>query len=367
MHESSIYSINVAKKAFLWYVNVHYIERMQNIMSEEQKLPFTWPLLGHNKVKHYLQSCLQNGSLAHAYLFSGPRHTGKTFTASLITSTLLCEQTDKKKPCNDCNSCIQISKGLHADVIFITLQEGKKNISIDQIRELQHSLSLRSFLANYKITIIEDAELLNEESANALLKTLEEPGEKTLFILCTAHKEALPETIISRCQTIQFNLVPQYIIENWLISRGKSKKEARIIARFSDGRPGIAAQMLHNESFLNERSEHNNALIEFLKSDLNKKFTLINSLIQSNDFQNGNEAIDIFFRDWIILLRDIILVKNNIQHVTNVLFINQISILARNMNIDTIQRAIVNITSSRKLLKQSVNPKLILENLVLSI
>ncbi len=336
-------------------------------MIEEEKVSFKWPLLGHNKVKQYLKSCLQNESLGHAYLFSGPQHTGKIFTASLIASTLLCENAGGKKPCNNCNSCSQISKNLHPDVTFVTLQEGKKNITIDQIRDLQHALSLRSFLANYKITIIENAELLNEEAANALLKTLEEPGEKTLFILCTASKEALPQTITSRCQTIQFNLVPQYLIENWLISRGKSKKEARVIARFSEGRPGIATQMLLDESFLNERTEHNNTLIELLKSDLNEKFAVINTLIQSSDFQNNDESIDLFLKDWIILLRDIILVKNNIQHVSNTLFINQISALACNMNIDTIQRAIINISASRKLVKQSVNPKLILENLVLSI
>ncbi len=336
-------------------------------MSKEQKLSFNWPLLGHNKVKQYLQSCLQNGSLAHAYIFSGPQHTGKTFTASLITSTLLCENASGKKPCNNCNSCSQINKHLHPDVTFITLQEGKKNISIEQIRDLQHTLSLRSFLENYKITVIENAELLSEEAANALLKTLEEPGEKTLFILCTAYKGALLQTIISRCQTVQFNLVPQYLIENWLISRGKSKKEARVITRFSEGRPGIAARMLHDESFLNERSEHNNALIELLKSDLNKKFTLINSLVQSNNFQNNSEPIDVLLKDWIILLRDVFLVKNNIQHVTNILFINQINILARTMNIDTLQRFIISISTSRKLIKQSINPKLILENLVLSI
>jgi len=335
-------------------------------MNKDNPHSFNWPILGHNRVKQYLQTCLQNKSFVHAYLFYGPRHTGKNFTASLIASTLLCEN-ENKKPCNKCNSCSQIAKNLHSDVTFITAQEGKKNITIEQIRDLQHTLSLRSFLANYKVIIIENAELLNEEAANALLKTLEEPGEKTLFILSTVHKEAIPQTIASRCQMIQFNLVAQYLIENWLISRGKSKKDARIIARFSEGRPGIAVQMLHDESIIHERTEHNNALLELLKSDLNKKFALIGTLVQSNDLQNNSESVDIFLKDWIILLRDVMLVKNNIRHVTNALFINQISTLARIMSIDTIQRAIVNTSTSRKLIKQAVNPKLILENLVLSI
>ena len=173
-----------------------------------------WQVVGQDRVVSLLQRSLERGSLSHAYLLVGPKHVGKMTLAIDIAQLLNCQSDES--PCGDCDACQRIISGKHADVQIVGLNsagnsngsKAKAEISIDQIRELQHSASLPPFEGKYKVFIIDGAELMSNEAANCLLKTLEEPVEGVVFILLTTNEKSLPETVISRCQRLELRLMP---------------------------------------------------------------------------------------------------------------------------------------------------------------
>jgi len=336
-------------------------------MNQSNKISFRWPILGHSQIKKYLQSSIVNDKLNHAYLFYGPANTGKFLMATYLAASLLCQSDNDKKPCQHCTACKQISKKINTNLLIVKKDKDKKNISIKQIRTIQQKLSLKSFLSEYKIIIIDEAEVMTEEAANALLKTLEEPHAKTIFILVAKNKEILPDTISSRCQTLSFNLIPTYQIENWLITLGKSKKDAQIIAHFANGRPGLANILLSNNLLLEEREARINKLIAIINGDLNQKFHNIAIILDEKRGINPNKNISDILEAWLYFFRDMLLIKNKSSKITNILFKSRINQLIKKYPQEKIIKVIHQINQSKKLVGQSVNPRLILENLAISL
>ncbi|MFA5134661.1 MAG: DNA polymerase III subunit delta' C-terminal domain-containing protein [Patescibacteria group bacterium] len=326
---------------------------------------FNWPILGHSPIKTYLQSCIATDTLGQAYLLLGPQHIGKYRIALTAAKSILCTQS-QKKPCGICPNCEQIEKNIHADVDIISCNFDKKNISIQQIRHLQHKLSLRSFLASYKIAIINGAENLSEEAANALLKTLEEPLGKTVFFLIAENKNLIPPTIVSRCLQLQCSVLPTHQIENWLITRGTPTTDARVLAKLANGKPGIAINALSDTSFVQQRTERINILLTVLKSSIIGRFEAVSKLVGQKE-ETGINQIDETLKDWLSLLRDVYLVRSGISQVVNSSQNNTIKKLAAMFTNSRLVRSIDIISKSRSLLAKSVNPTIILEHLVLTI
>ncbi len=209
--------------------------------------------------------------LSESFIFSGPEDVGKVTAALRFAETLLCE-TGGGEPCGSCHSCKKFSRGaekgssegadFHSDLHFIGRQEGKKNISIEQIRELIRKLSLSSFLNSYKIGIIKEAENLSEEAANALLKTLEEPRPGVIIILTVSDPDRLPKTILSRAQILQFRPVKADIIYDYLAGRGASRSEAKNFSRLSGGRPALAFKFFEDKEYLEKYLRAARAFLE---------------------------------------------------------------------------------------------------------
>ncbi|MBI2587422.1 DNA polymerase III subunit gamma/tau, partial [Candidatus Amesbacteria bacterium] len=157
-------------------------------------------------VRERLRRTLSSGKdLPHAWLFAGPRGTGKTSAARILAKAVNCELRIKKQelgePCNKCNICKSVTGGSAPDVMEI---DAASNRGIDEIRELRERVGLAPMQAKYKVYIIDEAHMLTTEAANALLKTLEEPPAHAIFILCTTEAEKLPETVRSRCAEVEF-------------------------------------------------------------------------------------------------------------------------------------------------------------------
>lgn len=153
-------------------------------------------------VRERLEKALSSGKdLPHAWLFQGPRGTGKTSAARILAKYINCE-AKKDKPCNKCEICLGITSGSCPDVIEI---DAASNRGIDEIRELRERVGLAPMQAKFKVYIIDEAHMLTTEAANALLKTLEEPPAHAVFILCTTEAEKLPETVRSRCAEVKFS------------------------------------------------------------------------------------------------------------------------------------------------------------------
>lgn len=156
-------------------------------------------------VTHILQSALESGRIAHAYLFTGPRGVGKTSLARIMAKSLNCVEGPTKNPCNKCTNCLEITSGISPDVIEI---DGASNTGVDDIRELQRELLYAASSAKYKIYIIDEVHMLSKNAFNALLKTLEEPPENVIFIFATTEPHKVLPTIISRCQRYDFKRIP---------------------------------------------------------------------------------------------------------------------------------------------------------------
>ena len=161
-------------------------------------------LVGQKAVKTTLKNALASGKIAHAYLFSGPRGTGKTSMARILAKALNCEQGPTSEPCGQCGNCQRIVQGTSLDVIEI---DAASNTSVDNIRDLREQVAFTPAESRYKVYIIDEVHMLSTGAFNALLKTLEEPPAHAVFILATTDPQKVPATIQSRCQRFEFRRV----------------------------------------------------------------------------------------------------------------------------------------------------------------
>ncbi len=195
-------------------------------------------LVGQQAVKTALKNALASGKIAHAYLFSGPRGTGKTSTARILAKALNCEQGPTPTPCGHCHNCERIAAGTSMDVIEI---DAASNTGVDDIRELREQINFAPVDGRYKVYIIDEVHMLSTGAFNALLKTLEEPPAHVIFILATTDPQKIPATIHSRCQRFDFRRVTvDEIVEHLaLVAQGsciEADEEAlRLIAIQSEG------------------------------------------------------------------------------------------------------------------------------------
>ena len=160
-------------------------------------------LVGQEATSRALQGAIATDHVAHAYLFSGTRGTGKTSTARLLAKAINCLQraSGDSEPCNSCESCLQIATGSALDLIEI---DAASNRGIDEIRDLREKVNLAPALGRRKVYIIDEAHMLTTEAFNALLKTLEEPPDHVVFVLCTTEANKVPLTVLGRCQQFVF-------------------------------------------------------------------------------------------------------------------------------------------------------------------
>ena len=195
-------------------------------------------VVGQSAAIGVVTRAIETGAVSHAYLFSGPRGCGKTTVARLFAKAVNCPQRKGAEPCNECETCRSIVEGSCLDVIEI---DGASNNSVDEIRDLKEHVALASFSCAYKIYIIDEVHMLSMSAFNALLKTLEEPPERVVFILATTAPHKVPVTIRSRCQHIPFHgMTPEQIVDRLRhiseLERIQSQDEALWeIARNSEG------------------------------------------------------------------------------------------------------------------------------------
>lgn len=191
-------------------------------------------ILSQNAPVQTLRRSLATGKTAHAYLFSGPPGVGKHLAARTMAAALNCtERSDDA--CGTCASCRKIAKDVHPDVFELGVPPTKKTIPVDSIREVEKRLSLRPHEGRAKVVIIDPSDMMTEAAANALLKTLEEPGPGRYLLLITARLSYLLPTVRSRCQKIRFGALPETVVEQLLMKQGAAQERAAAAAALSHG------------------------------------------------------------------------------------------------------------------------------------
>jgi len=189
---------------------------------------------------------IESGHFGHAPLIPGPAGSGKRALADWLAARLLCLAVEDGNPCGKCRACQLLASGTHPDFFRLALLEDKREILVDQVREFIGSLGLTPSIGQRRVGLIEPADLLNRNAANALLKTLEEPADEVWLILVADREDWLPATIRSRCQRRVVALPDPEVALDWLVRRhdGVDAGHCRLALELADGIPGLADQWL---------------------------------------------------------------------------------------------------------------------------
>ncbi|MBM3166427.1 MAG: DNA polymerase III subunit delta' [Chloroflexi bacterium] len=326
-----------------------------------------WKTIGQDKAIALIEGSLKTDNLAHAYLFVGPEHIGKTTLALDLARAVNCQ--GENKPCTQCQSCTRISNGKHADIIMLSLDspdipgddKERTKIGIKKIHYLQNSASLPPYEGKLKIFIIDDAEHLSNEAANCLLKTLEEPPPKVLILLLASDESQLLPTVVSRCQRLELTPASFTDIEEMLLhSVGIDKEKAKLLSRLSRGCPGWAIGTIANDDYLAERAEKLAQMSSLLSEDWGQRLLYISQL--RPDRKSAEEQIR-FWLDW---WHDLMLAKCGCQQA--IMNTDQMSTLKRwtqALSLFEIKDFIHVLKRSLAQIAVNANPRLILECLML--
>ncbi|WNQ11042.1 DNA polymerase III subunit gamma/tau [Paenibacillus aurantius] len=257
-------------------------------------------VVGQKHIVQTLQNSLKEGRLSHAYLFSGPRGTGKTTLAKIVAKAVNCENGPGEEPCNDCEACRRITEGSVIDVMEI---DAASNRGVEEIRDLRDKVKYAPTEVRRKVYIIDEVHMLTTEAFNALLKTLEEPPAHVMFILATTEPHKLPATIISRCQRFDLRRVPleeqverlQKVCEEEHFTA--DKEALHYIARLSDGGMRDALSLLDQiASFSDNRITYETA-VSITGGIASEQFSKLAQSIRNQDIGTALGVIEGFMRE----------------------------------------------------------------------
>jgi DNA polymerase-3 subunit delta' len=319
-------------------------------------------VVGHEDILQYIRKVVKEDMVSHAYILNGEKGSGKKMLTRLFSSTLLCAGKENK-PCNMCHACIQAENGTHPDLIWVT-HEKEKVISVDDIRkQVSDTVQVRPYQSDYKIYVIDNAELMTIQAQNALLKTLEEPPSYVVFFLLTDNVEGFLSTITSRCVMLRLHQIREELVEQYLQNNlGVDKDESRVFAAFSGGNIGKAIALKENEYFQNIRE----SAVDLLKNVRAMSIEeLIHKVKEVATYKlDINEYLDIL----LVWYRDVLLYKATYD-VRKVIFVDEMSSIkeqAKRSSYEGIQGVMEKIENTKKRLTANVNFDIAMELLFLS-
>jgi DNA polymerase-3 subunit gamma/tau len=279
-------------------------------------------VVGQAHVTTTLRNALREGRLSHAYLFNGPRGTGKTSAAKIMAKAVNCEQPQDGEPCNQCATCLAITDGSVTDVLEI---DAASNRGVEEIRDIRDKVKFAPSDVKYKVYIIDEVHMLTTEAFNALLKTLEEPPSHVLFILATTEPHKLPATIISRCQRFDFHRIPlkemvkrlQYICQAQGIEA--EEQALHLVAKLAEGGMRDALSLLDQAISYSPNVVKASDIMQITGTVSQGYFSVLARHIAEQDVAKVMEAFDRvmvqgkdpeqFLQDFLYYYRDMLLLK----------------------------------------------------------
>jgi len=304
------------------------------------------PLIGNARALAAVQRALASSSPPHAWLLVGPEGVGKAALTRWLAQAVNCEriagaeggvgahhdaplptadggQQPAVEPCGECAQCVRIARGIHSDVITVSIPPPEPNeplhkeISVDQVREVERAVALAPFEGRTRVVIIDPADAMSIGAQNAFLKTLEEPPPNAAFVLIATREDRLLETVRSRCRRVEFTLVPLGEIEAALRGRGVEGEEAQLLARLAGGRPERALEMAENPSRVEKRRETLGQARELGSLPMADLMDLSERLAAR--FREDRESVYSRLEEWLGWWRDLVLVQSGAEEgVVNV-------------------------------------------------
>jgi DNA polymerase-3 subunit delta' len=337
----------------------------------------SWTVLGQDAAIRALSDAVAGGRVAHAYLFAGPEHTGKTLTALEFAQALNC--TGAEPPCARCRACERIAGMNHPDVEIVTIgglcdenehqhaKDYSRDIRICQVRRLERVVSRAPFEGRTRVLIIEPAEAMNDATANALLKTLEEPPPDTVLVLVSAQEDQLLDTVRSRVRRVQFGGMSQAAIERALRERwDQEPQRAAELARLSGGRLGWAVVALHDETMMEHREDALAKAEEMALVGLAERFRFAASI--GDGYSRDRARVQAILGAWEAFWRDVLLIaagrEDEAVHRDR---LDRLRPLASQCRVTGAVRALRAIRDARQQLEENASPLLALEAMMLAL
>jgi len=310
-------------------------------------------VIGHAPILSFFDAVQRAGRMGHAYCFVGPKHAGKRTVAEHLAAQLLATTPEALSRTPD---YVYVARGVHEKT-----GKTKKDISVDDIRDLRRTLAGRPFAAPYRVAIIREADRMSASAANALLKTLEEPSAFAILFLLAEDDAALPETVRSRCQTIVFSPVPEQDITASLIARGCDPAQAELMARAAHGLPGLALRFFAEPEFWEEQQKEISRFFSLFGISFGEKRRALEDLFgDKTDHILARQKLKQVLSLWRLLLREVLLATYGQKEV-------QLFRAAAGKPLAT-RRALVidaEIVRAQALLEQNIHPRLLVEHMLL--
>ncbi|MBT2729722.1 DNA polymerase III subunit gamma/tau [Bacillus sp. ISL-75] len=334
-------------------------------------------VVGQEHVTKTLQNALLQQKISHAYLFSGPRGTGKTSAAKILAKAINCERSPVSEPCNECAACLGITNGTISDVLEF---DAASNSRVEEMRDVLDKVKFAPTSVNYKVYIIDEVHMLSISAFNALLKTLEEPPKHVIFILATTEPHKIPLTIISRCQRFDFRRITagaivkrmKLIVEETGVNC--DERALQLIARAADGGMRDALSLLDQAiSYSQDQVSIEDALT--VTGSVSQGF--LNKLalaFREKDVASGLEALDEllfhgkdpmrFIEDLILFYRDMLLYKtapNLEESLERVMLDDDFRIMAETISMEQIYQLIDLLNKTQQEMRWTNHPRIFLE------
>ncbi|ARI75485.1 DNA polymerase III subunit gamma/tau [Halobacillus mangrovi] len=334
-------------------------------------------VVGQTHITRTLQNAIEQDKFSHAYLFSGPRGTGKTSAAKIFAKAVNCERSPVKEPCNECAACLGIQDGSISDVIEI---DAASNNGVEQIREIRDKVKYAPSAVPYKVYIIDEVHMLSMGAFNALLKTLEEPPRHVIFILATTEPHKIPLTIISRCQRFDFKRISQKAMVDRMESITSAEeitiaREAlEIVALTAEGGMRDALSLLDQAISYSEEEVTVEDVLAVTGSVSQGKLAEVVRALYEQEVKAALEAVDDliqqgkdpgrFVFDLIYYLRDILLFQSapDLEHnLERAIPDDTFRMLAEQLTAQWIQQAIRELNQCQQEMKWTTSPKVFIE------
>jgi DNA polymerase-3 subunit delta' len=331
-----------------------------------------WDMLGHEWAVNLLKEHVAQGNQRHAYLITGSQGLGRRTLALRLAQALNCpEPLASGEPCRTCRSCQKIEEMQHPDLAIVQAEQIGGTLIVDQIRELQHSLSLAPYEARYRVALLLRFEEAHLSAANALLKTLEEPPPQVILIITAESSEILLPTIVSRCEVLRLRPLDPEIVHQGLQDRwGLPQGEAHLLAHISGGRPGYALKLHHEPDLLEHRQNWLRDHHLMLAASRVERFQYVEDVTKGiyKDKPKVMAKLRGILQVWLSLWRDVLLRSSGASApISNPDQFQAIDSIATHLGLEVAYKTVASLERTINLLEINVNPRLATEVLLLDL